>query len=202
MRAALAVLLLGLVAGAQLPPPQKAPAPVSKKVAFAALVGAAAGAVIGAQALDFSAVPADERRAHAWRAGLTYGAIGGVLAAAAAARGSAPEPPEPHHFFAGKWNTPLLVGIAAVQALDYSSTRYFRDRGKDEWLLTNQLVDNRAAFVTTEISAASAAVALCYLFHRSGHHRWERVAAAAYIAVGVISAVANYRYPATGHALF
>jgi hypothetical protein len=172
-------------------------------ITFGALGGGAGGALIGATGLDFSGLPASERAAHRWRAGITYGAIGGVLGAAAGARwGSGPEPTEPHRFWLDKWNTPLFAGIVTVQALDFSSTRYFRNRGKDEWLLTNQLVDNRSAFVTTEISAAAAAISLSYLFHRSGHHRWERWAAAAYIGFGVLSAVANYRYPTTGHGLF
>lgn len=202
MRATVILLLLALSAGAQMPRPAKAAEPLAKKIAFAALAGATAGALVGTRGLDFAGVTAGERSAHEWRAGLTYGAIGGVLTAGIAARWLGGTPPEPHRFFWDPWNTPLFTGVATVQALDFDSTRYFRDRGKDEWLLTNRLVDDRPAFVATEISAASAAVALSYLFHRAGHHRWERWVAAGYIAVGIISAVANYRYPSTGHALF
>ncbi|MGH9486243.1 MAG: hypothetical protein ACRD04_01460 [Terriglobales bacterium] len=202
MKLAAMVLLLGLCTGALAQAPHQAPPRLAKKILFAALAGAAAGAVVGTQALNFSAEPAYARRAHEWRAGLTYGAIGGVLAAGAAARWGAPQVPEPHSFFWNRRNTPMFLGIAAVQVLDYSSTRYFRDRGKDEWLLTNSLVDDRAAFAATEISTATAAVALSYLFHRTGHHRWERWVAVAYIAVGVVSAAANYRYPSTGHDIF
>ncbi|MGH9483150.1 MAG: hypothetical protein ACRD1L_13765, partial [Terriglobales bacterium] len=139
---------------------------------------------------------------HEWRAGLAYGAIGGTLAAAAAVALTPASAPAPHRFWWDKANTPLFISIAAVQALDYTSTRYFRERGKDEYLLTNSLVDHRAAFAATEVSAAAAGIGLSYLFHRGGHHKAERWVAAGYIAVGVISAVANYRYPATGHALF
>lgn len=196
------LLLLTLGLSAQLPQPKKIAKPSGKKAALAGALGVIAGAVIGTEALDFSAVPSYARRGHEFRAGLTYGAIGGVLAAGLAARWSASGAAEPHNFFFDKWNTPLFLGIAAVQTLDFTSTRYFRERGKDEWLLTNQLVDNRPAFVTTEIAAASSAVALSYLLHRSGHHGWERVVAAAYIAFGAISAIANYRYPKTGHGLF
>lgn len=199
------LLLCALGLGAQtlpLPKPQKVPETSGKKALLAGALGAIAGAVVGTQALDFSAVPASDRRAHEFRAGLTYGAIGSVLAAGLTARFAEPQVPEPHHFFWDKWNTPLFLGVAAVQTLDFTSTRYFRDRNKDEWLLTNKLVDNRPAFIATEISAASSAIALSYLFHRSGHHGWERAVAAAYIAFGAVSAWANYRYPKTGHALF
>src|SRR6185437_11123425 len=130
------------------------------------------------------------------------GAVGGVLGASLAKAVSPESAPAPHRFWLDRWNTPLITGIATVQVLDFTSTRYFRDRGKDEWLLTNPLVDNRPAFTATEISAAAAGIGLSYLFHRSGHHRLERWAAAGYIAFGAVSAVANYRYPATGHALF
>ncbi|MGH9393602.1 MAG: hypothetical protein ACRD1E_05485, partial [Terriglobales bacterium] len=108
----------------------------------------------------------------------------------------------PHRFWLDGWNSPLFAGIAAVQGLDFASTRYFRDRGKNEWLLTNKLVDNRTAFTATEISAAAAGIGLSYLLHRGGHHRLERWAAAGYIVFGMVSAVANYRYPGSGHALF
>lgn len=202
MRKPIVILLLALGAGAQAPAPQAAPPPPStKRVLFAALGGAVAGGLIGARGLNFSALPAAERAPHRWRAGLTYGAIGGVLGAAIAARSEPGEPP-PHRFFWDKWNTPLFTGVVAVQALDFASTRYFRERGKDEYLLTNTLVDDRPAFVATELSAASAAIGLSYLFHHGGHHRLERWVAGAYIAVGILSAAANYRYPRTGHGLF
>lgn len=186
-----------------LPPPKAAPvATINWLTVTGAAAGAAAGALIGTRGLSFAAVAPSQRSAHEWRAGATYGVIGGVLGAALAERLSGPGPPQPHRFWLDRWNTPLIAGIGAVQVLDYTSTRYFRDRGKDEWLLTNSLVDKRAPFIATEISAAAAGVSLMYLLHRAGHHKLERWAAAAYIAFGVVSAIANYRYPATGHALF
>lgn len=193
-------------AGAALPAPQPAAQtetlPHPARVLWAGLGGAAAGALIGTRGLSFAALPVYERRAHEWRAGLTYGAIGGVLGAAMAARLEPAEGEPEHRFFWDRWNTPLFAGVIAVQGLDYASTRYFRDRGKDEWLLTNSLVDNKTAFAATEVAAAGAAIGLSYLFHRTGHHALERWAAGVYVGFGLTSAVANYRYPATGHALF
>ncbi|HUX66684.1 MAG TPA: hypothetical protein VMV31_04270 [Terriglobales bacterium] len=194
MKKLAAVLLLGACLGAQSLP--------KKKLLWAALAGATAGALVGARGLSFAAVPAGQVGARRWRAGLTFGVLGGVLAAAGAAALTPSSAPAPHRFWWDRANTPLIFGIATVQALDFSSTHYFRNRGKDEWLLTNQLVDNRPAFATTEIAATAAGVGLMYLLHRSGHHRLERWAAAGWIAVGILSAVANYRYPTTGHALF
>jgi len=199
------VLLLAaasLAAQSTAPVAQTAPPPPLKKILLAASAGAAAGALAGARGLSFQTLAPSERGAHEWRAGLAYGAIGGALAGAVATRVFAGPDPDPRAFWWNRWNTPLLAGIVTVHALDYSSTRYFRDRGKDEWLLTNSLVDNRAAFVATETAAAGAGIGLLYILHRTGHDRLERWIAAGYIALGVTSAIANYRYPASGHAIF
>lgn len=184
------------------PTASPAPPPPLKKILLAASAGAAAGALAGARGLSFQTLAPSERGAHAWRAGVAYGAIGGALAGAVATRVFAGPDPDPRAFWWNRWNTPLLAGIVTVHALDYSSTRYFRDRGKDEWLLTNSLVDHRAAFVATETAAAGAGLGLMYILHRTGHDRLEHWIAASYIAFGVTSAIANYRYPASGHALF
>jgi len=188
------VLLLAACLGAQSLP--------KKKLLFAAAAGVAAAALVGTRGLSFAALPPGERTAHQWRAGLAFGAIGGVLAAAGTAALAPTSTPAPHRFWWDRANTPLLIGMGVVQGLDFASTRYFRNRNKDEWLLTNQLVDNRPAFVATEVAAGAAGIGLVYLFHRTGHHRLERWAAAGWIAVGLLSAAANYRYPTTGHALF
>lgn len=90
----------------------------------------------------------------------------------------------------------------AAQVLDYASTRYFRDRGMPEWLLTDRLVDNQAAFIATETLTVAAAVGLAFVLYRTGHPRWARWFEGGYIAVGVVSAVGNYRYPASGRDLF
>jgi len=173
------------------------------KLLLAGSAGAAAGALVGARGLSFASVAPSTRSAHEWRAGLTVGAIGGALALALATRAWAgPAPASASDFWWNGWNTPLLAGMVAVHVLDFTSTRYFRNRGKDEWLLTNHLVDNRAAFVATETAAAAAGIGLMYLLHRTGHDRLERWVAAGYITLGVASAVANYRYPSTGHGLF
>ncbi len=200
---ALLVLHAGRSAYAQsATPPAAARARRSHTAArvLAGAAGLAAGGAIGARGLSFADVPPADRRAHEWRAGLTYGAIGGVLAAAVATAFTAHDTPA-HPFWWSRSTTPLWVGIAAVQGLDFTSTRDFRAHGKDEWLLTNRLVDRTPAFAATEVSAAAAAIAVSYLLHRTGHHRLERWVAASYVGVGVVSAVSNYRYATTGRSL-
>lgn len=202
MRLLACMLLCAAALTAQTAPVAKPAGTGIKKIVFATAAGAAAGVLLGLHGPSFAALPPSERRAHELRSGLVYGATGGVLAGALTARFATGESAPSHSFWWDKWNTPLLAGMVAAHGLDFASTRYFRDRGKNEWLLTNALVDKRAAFTATEISAAAAGIGLSYLFHRAGHHRLERWAAAGYIAVGAVSAAANYRYPATGHALF
>ncbi|HXR97089.1 MAG TPA: hypothetical protein VN709_04515 [Terriglobales bacterium] len=205
MKPLLMLLLTSAMLAAQAPAPAAAAAksaPATKKILLTGIAGAVAGAVAGTRALSFSTIAPNDRGAHEIRAGIVYGAIGGVLSASVTSSFMPGEEPTVHNFFWDRWNTPLLAGMLTVHGLDYASTRYFRDRGKDEWLLTNGVVDNRAGFAATEIAAAASGVGLVYLFHRSGHHRLERVIAGVYIGVGVTSAVANYRYPASGHGLF
>lgn len=174
------------------------------RLLLAAAAGVAAGLAVGEAGVSYAALPPDQRAARRLRIGFTFGAIGGALGAGWAALAAHNETGDDlgHSFWRDRWNTPLLAGIVAVQTLDYTSTRYFRDRNMPEWLLTDRLVDNRAAFVATEAASAAAAIALTYVLHRTGHHRWERIFAAGYVAMGVVSAVANYRYPTVGHALF
>lgn len=191
-------------------PPQEAPtAPFAAPhrlpphLVWVTLAGVAAGAFVGSTGVSYASLPANERGARRWRVSLTYGAIGGALGAGFAAL-TAPRAEEAssHAFWLDRWNTPLLAGMVAVQTLDYTSTRYFRDRNMGEWLLTDSLVDNRPALIATEAATAVAAIAVAYVLHRTGHHRWERWFEGGYVAMGITSAVANYRYPSTGHALF
>ena len=68
--------------------------------------------------------------------------------------------------------------------LDYSSTRYLRDEGNNELLLTNSIVDNRPLFVGIELAGTAASIGVSYLFHRTGHHSLERWVSIVHIGVG------------------
>jgi hypothetical protein len=101
-----------------------------------------------------------------------------------AARGS--------HPFWDKENILLFAGVGAGRALDYISTRHFRERGVNEWLLTNHIVDNKPLFAGIEIAAAAASVGVSYLFHRSGHHKLERWVSIVHIGASVGGSAWNY----------
>ena len=107
---------------------------------------------------------------------------------------TAPSPPLPRetHRFWDSTNLALFAGVGAVRALDFASTRHFRDRGVNEWLLNNDVVDNKPLFVGLEAAGTAASIGISYLLHRSGHHRLERWVSAAHIMVGVGGSVRNY----------
>ena len=96
------------------------------------------------------------------------------------------------HRFWDKTNVALFAGMATARALDFSSTRYFRARGYNEGLLTNDIVDNRPLFVSIEAAATAASLGVSYALHRTGHHRLERWVSLVHIGMGGAGAARNY----------
>ena len=97
----------------------------------------------------------------------------------------------PHRFW-DRENAWLFVGVGAARMFDYASTRNMRNRGVNEWLLSNSVVDNRPLFVGIELAGTAASMGVSYLFHRTGHHRAERWVSIVHIGVGVGGAIRNY----------
>ena len=96
------------------------------------------------------------------------------------------------HPFWAKDNILLFAGVGAGRALDYISTRHFRKRGVNEWLLTNNIVDNKPLFAGFEVAGVAASIGVSYLFHRSGHHKLERWVSIVHIGAGVGGSAWNY----------
>lgn len=67
-----------------------------------------------------------------------------------------------------------------------------RRRGRQEILLSNEVVDNKPAFAAIEAGGTLASVGISYLFHRTGHHKLERWTSYVHIGVGVGGAIRNY----------
>ena len=103
--------------------------------------------------------------------------------------------PKPVHRFWDKTNALLFVGVAGARYLDYGSTIYMRHRGVNEWLLTNDVVDNHAAFFFIEAAGCGASYALSYAFHRTGHHTLERWVSVVHIGVATGGAIRNFTLP-------
>ena len=105
------------------------------------------------------------------------------------------------HRFWDTTNDLLFAGVGASRALDYSSTLNMRRRGRDEILLTNDVVDNHAAFAVIEAAGTGASIGVSYIFHHYGHHRLERATSIVHIGLATTGAVRNYclktAHPAT-----
>lgn len=156
------------------------------------------------QILDLSAARIDSGRAQSGTSSQTPGTTD------TSARYTTPLPPRPatdsgihsgeHHFWDAT-NDLLFAGVGASRTLDYFSTLNMRHRGRDEILLTNDVVDNHAAFAAIEAAGTGASIGLSYLFHHYGHHKLERATSIVHIGLATTGAVRNYclktAHPAT-----
>jgi hypothetical protein len=96
------------------------------------------------------------------------------------------------HRFWDQTNDWLFAGVAASRTLDYFSTLNMRRRGRQEILLTNDVVDNHAAFAAIEAAGTATSIGVSYLFHRCGHHKLERWTSIIHIGLTSTGAVRNY----------
>ncbi len=96
------------------------------------------------------------------------------------------------HRFWDRENGWLFAGVGAGRTLDYFSTLNMRRRGIQEIFLTNDVVDNHAAFATIEAAATGTSIGTSYLFHRYGHHKLERWTSFVHFGLATSGAVRNY----------
>jgi hypothetical protein len=101
------------------------------------------------------------------------------------------EPIEEHRFW-DKKNDWLFLSVGAARTFDYFSTLNMRRRGDQEILLTNEIVDNHAAFAAVEAAGTSVSIGVSYLFHRYGHHKLERWTSIVHFGLATGGAVRNY----------
>jgi hypothetical protein len=120
-------------------------------------------------------------------------------AVAPAPRASLPAKGE--HRFWDRTNDWLFAGVGASRTFDYFSTLNMRHRGRQEILLTNDVVDNHPAFAAIEAAGTATSIGVSYLFHRYGHHKLERWTSVVHIGLTSTGAVRNYclktAHPAT-----
>lgn len=98
----------------------------------------------------------------------------------------------PQHRFLDRTNLILFLGVAAVRTLDFTSTEHFRERGNNEVLLTNNIVDNKPLFAGIEAAGVAASIAVSYWLHRTGHHKLERWVSVIHIGVAAVGDIHNY----------
>jgi len=96
------------------------------------------------------------------------------------------------HRFWDKKNDWLFAGVGGARTFDYFSTLNLRRRGDQETLVTNDLVDNHAAFAAVEAAGTGVSIATSYLFHRYGHHKLERWTSIVHFGLATTGAVRNY----------
>ena len=96
------------------------------------------------------------------------------------------------HRFWDKENDWLFAGVGAARTFDYFSTLNLRRRGDQEILVTNDLVDNHAAFAVVEAVGTGVSIGASYLFHRYGHHKLERWTSIVHFGLATTGAVRNY----------
>jgi hypothetical protein len=101
------------------------------------------------------------------------------------------ERPQQHRFW-DKKNDWLFAGVGAARTFDYFSTLNMRRRGDQEILVTNNLVDNHAAFAVVEAAGTGVSIGVSYLFHRYGHHKLERWTSIVHFGLATTGAVRNY----------
>lgn len=99
--------------------------------------------------------------------------------------------PQSHGFWDHK-NAWLFSGVAVFRVLDYTSTRNMRDRGRQEILLSNWVVDNRPLFIGIEAAGAGLSIGLSYLMHRTGHHKVEHLISIGHISGAAFGDARNY----------
>jgi hypothetical protein len=100
-------------------------------------------------------------------------------------------PSDAHHFW-DKENAWLFAGVGASRTLDYFSTLNFRRRGRNEALLTNDLVDNHAAFAAVEAGGTGLSIGVSYIFHHYNHHQLERWTSIVHIGLTTGGAIRNW----------
>lgn len=96
------------------------------------------------------------------------------------------------HRFWDRKNDWWFAGVGAARTFDYFSTLNLRRRGDKEVLLTNDIVDNHAAFAAIEAAGTGASIGASYLFHRYGHHKLERWTSYVHFGLTTTGAVRNY----------
>jgi hypothetical protein len=96
------------------------------------------------------------------------------------------------HRFWDKENDWLFAGVGASRTLDYFSTLNMRRRGDQEILVTNDLVDDHAAFAVVEAAGTGVSIGASYLFHRYGHHKLERWTSIVHLGLATTGAARNY----------
>jgi hypothetical protein len=94
-----------------------------------------------------------------------------------------PETPRSHRFWDTQ-NTLLFVGVGAMNAADFAVTRQnLQSGGKELNPITRIFAGSTAGLAFNFAGETAGTMAIAYLFHRTGHHRLERMTSAVAMSI-------------------
>ena len=98
-----------------------------------------------------------------------------------------PETPTAHKFW-DRENQMLFATTAALCAADFSVTHMnLSNGGRELNPLVRPFAANSATLASNFVAQTAGVVAISYLFHRTGHHRFERLAPVANVAASAFA---------------
>ena len=89
--------------------------------------------------------------------------------------GVLPESPKSHRFWDNK-NKALFVTVAALDAADFAATRAILQNGGRELNPVTRVFSGSTAGLAANFTGETVGIiALSYFFHKTGHHKLERI---------------------------
>jgi len=101
-----------------------------------------------------------------------------------------PQAPEQHKFW-DRENKILFTAVAGMSAADFAATRAnLQNGGRELNPVTRVLSGSTAGLAVNFAGETAAVIGLSYFFHKTGHHKLERITSLANI--GVSAAAVSY----------
>jgi len=101
-----------------------------------------------------------------------------------------PQNEEQHKFF-DRWNIVLFAGTAALASTDFAVTRAnLQNNGRELNPVVRVFGRSTAGLALNFAGEAAGSVGLSYFFHRTGHHKLERMVSA--VNIGASAAAVGY----------
>lgn len=106
-----------------------------------------------------------------------------------------PQTTRPHRFF-DRTNRALFAGVVATSAADFYVTHLnLASGGRELNPVTRMFCGSTAGLALSFTGESASVIGMSYLFHRTGHHRLERMTT----LVNIASSGAAVTYSATHH---
>jgi hypothetical protein len=94
-----------------------------------------------------------------------------------------PEAPQSHRFWDAE-NALLFTGVTAINSMDFVITKQnLQSGGKELNPITRIFAGSTAGLAVNFAGESAATMGIAYLFHRTGHHRLERMTSAVAMSI-------------------